>query len=75
MMRRTFVVQKGMTLIETGMGWSETLGTPTIAHHCTTSLTCLIYPLTRPCPGRVAYRGRYALVCAEQACDNGKIRA
>ena len=75
MMRRTFVVQEGMILLETGMGWSETLGTPTIAHHCTMNLTRLIYPLTRPCPGRVAYRGRCALVRAEQACDNGKIRA
>ena len=74
MMRRTFVVQEGMILIETGMGWSETLGTPTIAHHCTMNLTRLLNPLTRPCPGRVACHVCCAPVCAEQACDNGRIR-
>ena len=68
-MRRTFVVEEGTILLETGMGLKKTQRTPPIAHHCTLSLTRLVHLLTRPSPGRVAYHARCAPVCAEQGCD------
>ena len=76
-MRRTFVVEEGTILLETGMGLKKTQRTPPIAHHCTLSLTRLVHLLTRPSPGRVAYRVRCAPVRTEQAsCGTccGKIR-
>ena len=76
-MRRTFVVQGRRIVSETGLGSTKPQGTPPIAHHCTLNLTQLMQVLTRPCPGRAAYRVRRAPVCAEEASSRtccGNIR-